>query len=67
MITEVKERRVTVRGNVAYHATIKDGKITQLEYPWRAEYLHNLKSEHILIYIVFLKEVLQAMEETERK
>ncbi len=65
MITEVKERQVKVsRGILYYYATIRDGKVTEIS-KFRSEL--EINREAIQSYIDFLKEVLQAIEETKKK
>ena len=64
MIAEVKERGIKVNiGKVWFYATIRDGVVTQLDELYGI-YAHSPSKEKIAGYIIFLQEVLEAIEQT---
>ena len=64
MITEVKERGITVNIGIGwFYATIRDGVVTRFD-DLKGTYPHYPNKEKIAGYIIFLQEVLEAIEQT---
>ncbi len=59
MITEVKERRVKANhGSMWFYATVRDGKVTAMTK------VEGASIDSLEFYIVFLKEIIEAIKQT---
>ncbi len=59
MITEIKERRVRCTiGSIYLDAVVRDGIVARIDAPT------NVTKEYYEIYLVFIKEVIEAIDQT---